>query len=147
MLDILIFLTSTFSETPVADCPHAELLQEAARHVPFGAAVLDAGCGLGLFLDHLPADVKPYLGLDVHDAMIDACRRRYGGRAGAAFEKADLATADLGVGRYDVVAFLNTLGEPGRFRQQLRVGGFLHRCLLGMLGREPRVVVHEAAME
>jgi hypothetical protein len=63
--------------------------------------------------------------------MIDACRRRYRGRAGAEFEMADLATADLGVGRYDVVAFLNTLEEPGldaigllrRTRAALKPGG------------------------
>ncbi|HEX7899064.1 MAG TPA: class I SAM-dependent methyltransferase [Planctomycetota bacterium] len=115
----------------MAHCPHAELLEEAARHVPYGAAVLDAGCGLGQFLDHLPADVEPYLGLDVRDEMIDACRRRFPGRPGAAFEKADLATADLGVGRFDVVAFLNTLEEPGldevgllrQARAALRPGG------------------------
>ncbi len=102
-----------FAEIPVEDSPHAELLREAARLVPAGAAVLDAGCGLGLLLDQLPPDGAPYLGIDLHEAMIEACRRRHGGRAGAAFERADLATADLGVARFDVIAFLHTLDAPG----------------------------------
>lgn len=125
-------LTAFFVEIPLDDS-HAELFREAARYVPPAASVLDAGCGLGLLLDVLPGDVAPYLGLDGSAALIEACRRRHRGRAGAKFQRADLMTADLGTERYDAVALLNTLDAPDfdavellrKSRSALRSGGLL----------------------
>jgi SAM-dependent methyltransferase len=129
MIDILLapLLAAHFLETPV-EVPdaHAELLEAAARLVPPGAAVLDAGCGLGLLLDHLPP--ATYLGIDGRPSLIDVCRRWHAARAGAAFERADLATAALGVAAFDVIAILDaagldTVGLLRRARGALRPGG------------------------
>ena len=59
-----------------------------------GDKVLDLGCGTGAMLACLP-DVD-YVGIDMSQAYIDACRRRHGGRG--SFHCA-LLTADT-VGRW-----------------------------------------------
>ena len=43
-----------------------------------GDRVLDIGCGTGVMLHHLP-DVE-YVGFDMSEAYIDACRKRFGNR-------------------------------------------------------------------
>ena len=43
-----------------------------------GDRVLDIGCGTGVMLNHLP-DVE-YVGFDMSEAYIDACKKRFGNR-------------------------------------------------------------------
>ena len=113
---------------------HAEMLEEAARHVPPRAEVLDLGCGIGLLTEHLPDGVT-YLGVDISDVFIAACRARYGKRAGFSFGTADLNAAELRENAYDVVTLLNTVNLPGVNAVQAL------RKACGALRRGGRIVV------
>ena len=112
-----------------------DLFAAAAGHVPGGASLLDAGCGEGSLLARLPAGVA-YWGVDASAEAIEAARRLHRGRPNARFERGDLRSAHLGIGRFDAVAFLNMLGEEGldgaralrKLRAALRPGG---RLLVG----------------
>lgn len=91
---------------------HAEMLEEAARHVDPRASVLDLGCGIGLLTEHLPDGVA-YRGLDISDEFVAVCRDRYGKRSGYSFGVADVNTVDLGRDGVDVVTLLNTVNLAG----------------------------------
>ena len=91
---------------------HAEMLEEAAKHVSPKASVLDLGCGIGLLTEHLPDGVA-YQGLDISNEFVAVCRDRYGKRSGFSFGVADANTVELGQEAYDVVALLNTVNLAG----------------------------------
>src|SRR6185503_2363527 len=91
---------------------HADMLEEASRHIFPKASVLDLGCGIGLLTEHLPDGVA-YRGLDLSESFVDICRERYAGRAGFSFGAADINTVDLAGTPVDVVTLLNTVNLPG----------------------------------
>jgi SAM-dependent methyltransferase len=91
---------------------HADLLEEASRHIVPKASVLDLGCGIGLLTEHLPDGVS-YQGLDLSETFVNVCRERYGARPGFSFGIADVNTADLGGNACDAVTLLNTVNLPG----------------------------------
>jgi ubiquinone/menaquinone biosynthesis C-methylase UbiE len=87
------------------------MLEEAARCIPQGASLLDAGCGIGLLTEHLSNSVE-YAGLDISSDFIAICNERYGKKPSHSFQVADLNAADFGRNTYDVVTLLNTLNLP-----------------------------------
>lgn len=128
---------------------HAEMLEEASRYVGNGERVLDVGCGIGLFAEHLHQPGVAYTGLDVSEEFVEAGRRRFAGRPGFRFERADAARAELGEERFDAVALLNTLNLPGldavgllgKARAALRPSGRV--IVAGPASRESFVRVEE----
>jgi SAM-dependent methyltransferase len=92
---------------------HAQMLEEAARFVPHKSSVLDPGCGIGLFTEHLSQPGLKYTGLDVSQDFIRICSDRYAKRAGFSFRVADINAVEFGTESYDVVTLLNTVNLPG----------------------------------
>jgi SAM-dependent methyltransferase len=108
-----------------------EFVKSFPRPTP-GLQVLDAGCGTGVILDYLPADVG-YQGCDLSSRYIEAARARFGHRAEFHCLSLDeLPTAWSG--RFDVVIAIGVLHHldddvAGRFmasaHRLLRPGGRL----------------------
>ncbi len=44
-----------------------------------GETIVDVGCGSGLILEHLPADIK-YLGIDISEQYVRSARKRFSAR-------------------------------------------------------------------
>jgi cyclopropane fatty-acyl-phospholipid synthase-like methyltransferase len=62
--------------------------------------VLDIGCGTGVMLNHLP-DVQ-YVGFDMSQAYIDACRKRFGDRG--TFHRCEVTPDTVAdYGQFDIV--------------------------------------------
>lgn len=81
--------------------PYAAFLR-AMQHInpPFGASLLDVGCGVGHYgtlLRRSPWSVR-YLGVDVSQAMIDVARQR---EPGLDFQQGDMRSAPYG--NYSIV--------------------------------------------
>jgi|688.fasta_scaffold34309_3 cyclopropane fatty-acyl-phospholipid synthase-like methyltransferase len=65
-----------------------------------GDRVLDIGCGTGVMLNHLP-DVQ-YVGFDMSQAYIDACRKRFGDRG--TFHRCEVTPDTVAdYGQFDIV--------------------------------------------
>jgi len=64
--------------------------------------VLDAGCGTGALLDHLPAGVD-YTGFDLNAACIEAARTRHGDRGRFFVARVGEAIAGLDAEPFDIV--------------------------------------------
>ena len=93
------------------DPPVLSALEEVARELPPGAALLDLGCGAGvpatLWLAERGFDVT---GVDLSERQLDLAR---GLVPGAAFLKADMTELDFGPGTFDaVVAFHSIIHVP-----------------------------------
>jgi SAM-dependent methyltransferase len=77
---------------------HRRYIDDYVRPQP-GDRLIDFGCGLGVALKYLPADID-YLGMDIHDPYIQAAKKRYPSRK---FVTADLETMDFApYGKFDV---------------------------------------------
>jgi len=84
----------------------AMYVREAAeihRLCPAGGRVLDVGCGLGLFLDHFPAEQWTRYGVEVADVAIQEARQR-----GIQINDVDRAY-DYPPGYFDVIVFRGSL--------------------------------------
>jgi len=92
---------------------HAELLDEAARHLPRKGRLLEAGCGIGLLTEYLPGQDLRYLGLDASSECVALCTERYGNRPECSFQVGQLHSALLEQEAYDAVALLHTLHLSG----------------------------------
>lgn len=100
-----------------------------------GRRIVDYGCGDGTFLallarsDAVPAEA---VGLEVHQGLIDDCRRRLGSLPGLSFCMAEEIDRREYAGRYDAVFCMEVLEHVvevdqtiERFRRLLRPGGRL----------------------
>lgn len=92
---------------------HRELLDRAESYVPEGARVADLGCGLGLFAERLVSRKVAYYGVDLNSEYVLRCREKLGDLSNFTFDPGDMNTVELGEGRYDVVALLNSIYLPG----------------------------------
>jgi SAM-dependent methyltransferase len=90
---------------------HARLLEEAAKYVRPKTSLLEVGCGIGLFTEHLSQPGLSYLGLEQSEEAVHLCAGRYGQRPGFRFRAQDLNQANLGTS-YDAVALLGTINLP-----------------------------------
>ena len=105
-------------------------LEELARGLPPGAAVLDLGCGAGVPVTRWLAQHRfAVTGVDVSARQLELARRNV---PAAAFVKADMADEGFDPGRFDaVVAFHSIIHVPrdehptllGRVHDWLRIGG------------------------
>ena len=113
-------------------------LEELARDLPSGAAVLDLGCGAGVPVTRWLARRFSVTGVDVSARQLELARRNV---PAATFIKADMANDAFDPGRFDaVVAFHSIIHVPrvehpallGRIHGWLRDGGlFLATLSLG----------------
>ena len=113
-------------------------LEELARDLPPGAAVLDLGCGAGVPVTRWLAGRFSVTGVDVSARQLELARRNV---PAATFIKADMADDAFDPGRFDaVVAFHSIIHVPrtehpallGRIHGWLRNGGlFLATLSLG----------------
>jgi SAM-dependent methyltransferase len=105
----------------------------AARSMPPGAKVLDAGCGTGANLAALDRTLRPsYLGgFDVSDEALDLAREKI---PGADLYRSDICDPELHDTGFDLIVSLDVVYIPGtekafpgleRLVQSLRPGGLL----------------------
>ena len=88
---------------------HRDLLTHAASFVYPGAAVLDLGCGIGLFSELLESKTRKYLGVDLFDEYIKICRERYSGKEEREFVVADMNSFESEPQQWDCAALLNSI--------------------------------------
>lgn len=94
-----------FLDSPAQRARHHAIAGLISDRYPSGARVLDVGCGLGTLFSALRGG--RYHGVDVSPRAVAACRKRFGGAAGASFSVGDVLHS-FPQGRYDVVV-LNEL--------------------------------------
>jgi SAM-dependent methyltransferase len=112
---------------------HQKLLGGATKFIPAHCKLLDVGCGLGLLAEHLVDKPCEYYGIDLNPVFIEACQNRFRGHDSFCFEVADLADAQFGIERYDVVCLINVIYQQGidvpeliqKTRYALKPGGRL----------------------
>ena len=101
-------------------------LEEMARDLPPGAAVLDLGCGAGIPATRWLADRGfTVTGVDLSEKQLDLARKLV---PEATFLKADMTKLDSGPGTFDaVVAFHSVIHVPRE--EHLALLEKVHRCL------------------
>ena len=101
---------STFARTEIVDEYVARTtLMECERyvferHIGPGLRILDLGVGAGRTTGHLAPGASRYVGVDLSDAMIAACRAAFPGLAFVCGDASDL-TSIAGDGSFDAVVF------------------------------------------
>jgi SAM-dependent methyltransferase len=92
---------------------------------------LDLGCGNGYLAELLIPQGTRYVGIDISEQFVEACRERYGHVAGFSFEVADINEIRVRPGSFDSVSLVNVLYQAGmnapvilrNAHDALRVGG------------------------
>ena len=92
---------------------HRALLQSVAAKVPNASSVLDLGCGLGFLFEHLSEKVKKYVGVDISEPFIQACKERYASFPNGTFDVLDLNKGQLPSGTFEVISLINVLYHEG----------------------------------
>lgn len=116
-----------YREYALDELAHYSLLAAYQKALKPGAAVLDVGCGDGIFRAHLHSDAfTSYVGIDFPEAIARAATR--------ADDRSSFAASDMRAyapaGRFDVIVFNESLyyvddplGELRRYTGFLRPGG------------------------
>jgi ubiquinone/menaquinone biosynthesis C-methylase UbiE len=100
-------------------------LDEMARGLPDGAAVLDLGCGAGVPVTEWLAQRFAVTGVDISARQLELARARV---PGATFIKADMAALDFPPGTFDaVVSFYAIIHVPRE--EQAALLARIHRWL------------------
>jgi len=106
----------------------ADLVASLGVALDPGDEVLDLACGDGGLGEHLVARGLRYTGVDVEPAMVDAARRRLGGRATVAVGDLDTFAPDAPVAATTVFRAIYYASDRAAFFT--RVAGFTERKLV-----------------
>lgn len=88
---------------------HSEILDRGCVAVMSGDAVLDLGCGIGLFAERLIDKEVGYTGIDISKSFIQVCRERYGAVPDFEFRTGNINQLEIERNAWDVVVLINVL--------------------------------------
>lgn len=92
---------------------HSNLLTQVANQIGENSSVLDLACGPGLAAERMIDKNCKYLGIDISESFIRACKEKYSRHENLDFILGDINIYDLGKNKFDVVTILNTIFLAG----------------------------------